>query len=1199
MSGMINKENSMVYLKSIDAIGFKSFADHTDVQFDKGVTAIVGPNGSGKSNITDAIKWVLGEQSAKSLRGSKMEDIIFSGAEHRNAQNFAEVQLKLDNKARKLQVDSDDIVVTRRLYRSGESEYYLNNDKARLRDITELFLDSGLGKEAFSIISQGRVDEILNAKPIDRRQILEESAGVLKYKKRKAESLQKLDQTEDNLTRVEDILYDLEGRVEPLKAEASSAKEYLKLSEEMKQSDVIVTVHDIDQYSEDNRELDVKLNDLKSQQADKEAKQAQINQYIQKQKSQRQHIDNDIEQLNYDLIKATEAYEKFTGQLNVLEERKRNQSETNARFEEELDNLNHELKNAQDEKNEITQLIETLKEKQKTLNNVIHELESQLYVSDEQHDEKLESIKNEYYELMSEQSDVNNDIRFLEHTIKENEAKKSRLDSRLVEAFNQLKALQSEIASTEQHHQATVKQLSNIEDQISRIEQQLSKAKQIQTEYEDKLYQAYRYTDKMRARIESLETQEEDYTYFFNGVKHVLKAKNDSLQGIHGAVAEVISVPSELTQAIETALGASLQHIIVDNEKDGRQAIQFLKQKGLGRATFLPLNVIKSRQLSHHIRQIAESTAGYINVASDAITVNAQYQAVVENLIGTTIIVDNLKHANELARAIQYKTRIVTLEGDIVNPGGSMTGGGARKTKSILSQKDELTTMRDQLKNYESQTKDFEKQLQNQKDDVEQLSETYFNLSQQYNEVKEQSHNEALALDRLKTQEAHIKDEHEEFEFEKNDGYQSENSRVTLNEKQARLSIIQGKLKQLETDIERYTQLSKEGKETTTQVQQQLNQKRSDLAVIKERIHAQKGALTRTDKQIATIHQQLTNVEDKIKLFNSDEMMGDQAFDKLQQEIKSKENSRQSITNQLKDLKKQRVDVNEDVEIHEVQLQECHQDLLSIESFYQDIKAQQSKLDVLIHHAIDHLNDEYQLTVERARDEFFSETPIESLRKKVKLTKMSIDELGPVNINAIEQFEELNERYTFLDEQRTDLREAKQTLEQIINEMDQEVKGRFKETFLQVQSHFTTVFQSLFGGGHAKLELTDDDYLSAGVDIIVQPPGKKLQHLSLLSGGERALSAIALLFAILKVRSAPFVILDEVEAALDEANVIRYAQFLKELSMQTQFIVITHRKGTMEYSDRLYGVTMQESGVSKLVSVNLNTIDEVMKEEQA
>ena len=406
-------------------------------------------------------------------------------------------------------------------------------------------------------------------------------------------------------------------------------------------------------------------------------------------------------------------------------------------------------------------------------------------------------------------------------------------------------------------------------------------------------------------------------------------------------------------------------------------------------------------------------------------------------------------------------------------------------------------------------------------------------------------------------------------------------------------------MKQLESDIERYTQLSKEGKASTHQTQQQLHQKQSDLAVVKERIKSQKQVYERLDKQLSDSERQKIEVNEKIKLFNSDEMMGKDAFEKLKEQIQQQENVRQNLNQQLSEIKQQRKDLNEKIEINESQLQKCHQDILSIENHYQDIKAKQSKLDVLINHAIDHLNDTYQLTVERARMEYDSDETIDNLRKKVKLTKMTIDELGPVNLNAIEQFEELNERYTFLNEQRTDLREAKETLEQIIHEMDKEVEGRFKTTFHAVQDHFTTVFKQLFGGGQAELRLTEDDYLSAGVDIIVQPPGKKLQHLSLLSGGERALSAIALLFAILKVRSAPFVILDEVEAALDEANVIRYAQYLNELSTETQFIVITHRKGTMEFSDRLYGVTMQESGVSKLVSVNLNTIDEVMKEEQA
>lgn len=1189
----------MVYLKSIDAIGFKSFADHTNVQFDKGVTAIVGPNGSGKSNITDAIKWVLGEQSAKSLRGAKMEDIIFSGAEHRKAQNFAEVKLKLDNHSQKLQIDSEELVVTRRLYRSGESEYYLNNDRARLKDIIDLFLDSGLGKEAFSIISQGRVDEILNAKPINRRQIIEESAGVLKYKKRKAESIQKLDHTEDNLNRVEDILYDLEGRVEPLKEEAAIAKEYKQLSKEMEQSDVIVTVSDIDHYTEDNQRLDERLNHLKSQQAEKEGQQAQINQLLQKYKGKRQQNDYDIEKLNYELVKATENYEQLSGKLNVLEERKKNQSETNARYEEELDNLESQIDSIKNEKAQNEKLLAELKNKQKQLNKEVQELESLLYISDEQHDEKLEEIKNSYYTLMSEQSDVNNDIRFLEHTINENEAKKSRLDSRLVEAFNQLKDIQQNITQTQKEYQSSKKSMEKVEQNIQQLEQQLTDSKRLLSEYENKLYQAYRYNEKLKSRIDSLATQEEDYTYFFNGVKHILKAKDKELRGIHGAVAEVINVPSEMTQAIETALGASLQHVIVDNEKDGRQAIQYLKQRGLGRATFLPLNVIQPRHVAADIKDVARGSHGFINIASDAINVSAKYQNIIENLLGNTIIVENLKHANELARAIRYRTRIVTLEGDVVNPGGSMTGGGARKTKSILSQKDELSTMRNQLEDYQRQTAEFERQFKEQKTQAEQLSEQYFSASQQYNNLKEQVHHHELELDRLKTQEAHLKNEHEEFEFEKNDGYQSDKSKETLKEKQNHLTEIQQQLKQLESDIERYTQLSKEGKASTHQTQQQLHQKQSDLAVVKERIKSQKQVYERLDKQLSDSERQKIEVNEKIKLFNSDEMMGKDAFEKLKEQIQQQENVRQNLNQQLSEIKQQRKDLNEKIEINESQLQKCHQDILSIENHYQDIKAKQSKLDVLINHAIDHLNDTYQLTVERARMEYDSDETIDNLRKKVKLTKMTIDELGPVNLNAIEQFEELNERYTFLNEQRTDLREAKETLEQIIHEMDKEVEGRFKTTFHAVQDHFTTVFKQLFGGGQAELRLTEDDYLSAGVDIIVQPPGKKLQHLSLLSGGERALSAIALLFAILKVRSAPFVILDEVEAALDEANVIRYAQYLNELSTETQFIVITHRKGTMEFSDRLYGVTMQESGVSKLVSVNLNTIDEVMKEEQA
>ena len=1188
----------MVYLKSIDAFGFKSFAEHTNVEFDEGVTAIVGPNGSGKSNITDAIKCVLGEQSAKSLRGAKMEDIIFSGAEHRKAQNYAEVRLRLDNHSGKLQVDQDEITVTRRLYRSGESEYYLNNDRARLKDIIDLFLDSGLGKEAFSIISQGRVDEILNAKPIDRRQILEESAGVLKYKKRKAASVQKLDQTEDNLNRVEDILYDLEGRVEPLREEAAIAKEYKHLTKEMEQSDVIVTVHDIESYNQNINELDTTLNQLKSKQEAKEAEKSQHARTIEKNKGERYRLDEVIESLNQRLVDATEAVEKYNGQLNVLEERQKNQSATNARFEEEQANLADQIAQLEEEKTQAQDQLQTLVTKQKDLTTEINKYESQLYVTDEQHDEKLEEIKDQYYTLISEQSDVNNDIRFLEHTIQENETKQSRLDSRLLDVYEQLKTIQADITQTQQNFDEAQGKLKKVERDLSQCEQQLTQTKAQQKEYEDKLHQAYRYNEKLKSRIDSLATQQEEYSFFFNGVKHILKAKNDKLTGIHGAVADVIQVPSQLTKAIETALGASLQHVIVNSEKDGRAAIQYLKQQGLGRATFLPLNVIQPRHLATDIYRTAQQATGFMSVAAEAINTDQQYEKVIQNLLGNTIIVDDLKNANALARDIKYRTRIVTLEGDIVNPGGSMTGGGDRKSKSILAQKDELTTLRQQLSDYQQQTTTFEQQYKALKTQSDELSEQYFTYSKDYNEVKKVAYEYELELDKLRKSEAHIKNEHEEFEFEKNDGYQSETSKATLQNKKKRLAEITEALAQLENDIEVYTKLSKEGKESVTQMQQQLHQKQSDMAVVKERLKGQRQTVERIDKQLQSATEQQSKVEEQIAFFNSEDMTGQKAFDNVRKNIEQSKAEKEQFTEQLNDVKAQRVTINEEIEANDIKLEEANRDILSIENRYQDIKAEQSRLDVLINHAIDHLSEQYQLTFERARDLYDNEEEIETLRKKVKLTKMSIEELGNVNLNAIEQFEEINERYTFLNEQRTDLREAKTTLEQIITEMDQEVKDRFKETFHAVQGHFEEVFKTLFGGGQAELRLTDDDYLAAGVDIIVQPPGKKLQHLSLLSGGERALSAIALLFAILKVRSAPFVILDEVEAALDEANVIRYANYLKNLSDQTQFIVITHRKGTMEYSDRLYGVTMQESGVSKLVSVNLNTIDDVMKEEQ-
>ncbi|UEX89348.1 chromosome segregation protein SMC [Staphylococcus ratti] len=1187
----------MVYLKSIDVLGFKSFAKPTQVQFDKGVTAIVGPNGSGKSNITDAIKWVLGEQSAKSLRGSKMEDVIFSGAKHRNAQNFAEVQLQLDNQKGLLNIDSETVTVTRRLYRSGESAFFINNERQRLKDVVELFLDSGLGKEAFSIISQGRVDEVLNAKPTDRRQIIEESAGVLKYKKRKAASEEKLGQTEENLNRVEDILYDLEGRVEPLKEEAAIAKEYLQLSDTLKDSDIRVTVYDIEAYQNQINTHDQSLNDLKSEQEKVQTKKSDVTRLIQKTKGERYQIDQSLETLNSKLITTTENVEKLTGQYKLIEERQKNQSQANARIEEEQETLTQQQQQIESQKTDVIATIESLKTQKQALVSEIHQLEAKCQSDDATSEADLESLKDQYYESITKQSEINNDIRFLERTIQEHKVKQSRLDSRLSEAYEQLKEAQKRISEIESQKTEKETQLNAVLKQNKQIEVKLADSKAAHKDSEDKLYQAYRYTDKLKSRIEGLRMRDNDMSYFYQGVKAVLNAKQ--LDGIHGAVAQNINVSAEMTVAIETALGASMQHIIVEDEGAARHAIHYLKQKKSGRATFLPLSVIKPKQLDTTLKQQASTQEGFVAIASEVVDTQKKYEAVIQNLLGRTIIANTIESANAIARRLQYKVRIVTLEGDVVNPGGSMTGGGAQQKQSILSQKQDLQRLETQLESYLTQTRALETQCQTHQQTQNELSEEYLKIQQQHNHLKHAIHDLSLEQDRHHEIEQRLKAEHEEFEFEMNDGYQSAQSEATLQAKKEEKAQIAAQLETLNHQIQTLTTQSKEDKEKQTTLQQTLHQKQSDLAVVKERLKSQQSEQRRLENDCASIATQQQRLVEQYELVNSDEVNDGTTLTALDDKIKAIQNEKSVLLEEQDTLRQQRLETEQLIESNEKALEASHQKLLSIENQYQDIKAAQSRLDVLIDHALTHLDEKYHMTFKYAHEHYATvDEDMSALRQKVKLTQMTIDELGPVNLNAIEQFEEVNERYTFLSTQRDDLREAKTTLEQIISEMDAEVTDRFSTTFHAVQKHFSDVFKVLFGGGEATLSLTDEDYLTAGVDIKVQPPGKKLQHLSLLSGGERALSAIALLFALLKVRSAPFVILDEVEAALDEANVVRYAQFLRDLSNETQFIVITHRKGTMEMCDRLYGVTMQELGVSRLVSVNLNTIDDVMKEEQ-
>lgn len=1180
----------MVYLKSIDAYGFKSFAEHTHVDFDNGVTAIVGPNGSGKSNITDAIKWVLGEQSAKSLRGSKMEDVIFNGSKERKKCQYAEVKLTLDNHSRKLNIDEDTITVERRLYRNGDSEYYLNKERTRLKSVLDLFLDSGLGKEAFSIISQGKVDEVLNAKPSDRRYLIEEAAGVLKYKKRKKEATQKLDETEQNLNRVEDIVFDLEVRVEPLREEAAIAEEYIALKEEMKKSDITVTVYDIESLNKDFKKLEQEIEHFQYQKEQKTNELDAMTFELNEKKKSRDQISNQIQNDNKALVEATETLERFTGQLEVLKERQKNSDATNERLEEEKQASQTRINKITEQIKEIDVELKEFKDRYQALVQEINGLEGQLSNQEGTFEEKIEQLKDRYYQLMTEQSDINNDIRFLEDKLATHQEKQSRLDGRQKEVYEELQRVWEDKSTYTEKLQSVEKELQETTEKYKADHKLLKSKEQAYKDTESKLYQAYRYTEQMKTRINTLKSMQDEYSGFYSGVKHVLKEK--SLNGIEGAVAEIIDTPSKLTTAIEIALGASLQHIIVQEEKDARLAIKYLKDKKLGRATFLPMNVVKKRFIPQSVIEQINDQQGFITVASEGVKYDEKYRNIVEHLLGSTIIAKDLETANQLARLIQFKHRIVTLDGDVITPGGAMTGGGKEKKASLLSQKDELKTTEDKYQNFMQQTTQIEENVKALKQEVQNIEQSLTETQEKGTELRAKEHEVTLQLDAVLAKEKRLKDENETFEFEKNDGYNFVKGQETLQEKQNKLVTIKQDIEKIDNEINQLNASLSHSKDSEKTIQNTLNEKRSNLAVEKERNRLKEQDKKRLKEDLNEYEYTLTKINDQIELINSDDFMGSGQFEKVESQIQLFTAKKQEIETKMMDDQDKYKSIQEEIEQIERDTQSMHQSISGLETGLQDMVSKHSKIDIMIEHQLTHLNETYQLTFEKAQSLYEMPEDISEARKTVKLTKMSIDELGHVNLNAIEQFKEVNERYTFLSDQRTDLLEAKETLEQVILEMDGEVSTRFKETFDEVNHHFGNVFKSLFNGGRAELQLTDKDILDAGVEIVVQPPGKNRQYLSLLSGGERALSAISLLFAILKARTAPFVILDEVEAALDEQNVIRYAEYLDQLKSETQFIVITHRKGTMSYADSLYGVTMQEAGISKLVSVNLKSIKE-------
>ncbi|WP_225999237.1 chromosome segregation protein SMC [Paenibacillus sp. BJ-4] len=1183
-----------MFLKRIELAGFKSFADKTEMEFVRGITAVVGPNGSGKSNISDGIRWVLGEQSAKSLRGGKMEDIIFAGSDARKAVNYGEVSLTLDNEDQALPLDFGEVTVTRRVHRSGDSEYFINRQSCRLRDITELFMDTGIGKEAYSIIGQGRIEEILSTRSEDRRGIFEEASGIVKYKSRKKEAVRKLDDTEQNLLRIHDLVSELEDQIGPLKEQSEKAIHYKELRSELKSKEISMYVYQIEQIHTSWSDATSKLALLQQEQLQLSTVVSRHDAMLESERNELRQLEEQVERLQSDLLQYSEATEKSEGYGELLKERTRN---LQANREQLILSLSTSEARHSDRKNELDQLNEKLS----ALIVELEELRERL--SDEEvkligvtggiSQEQEESLKGNLLELMNQMAQARNEIRY---TDQQKEALERRVN-RVSDESGKWEAQKVELDQRKKGLEAAIQKLGQeISSLRSGYIQGSEKYQALQKLLEESQGTIRKWEQKREAQISRRDTMKEmqdDFDGFMLGVKEVLKAsRKETLHGVHGAVAELIRVPEHLEQAMETALGASVQHIVMENESVSRQAISFLKQRQLGRATFLPMDVIRPRQIGAGERQIVENAEGFVGIGADLVQYDERYAGIIGSLLGNVVIARTLEDANRIAARCQYRYRVVTLEGDVVNAGGSMTGGSQfKKNANLLGRKRQLDQLDQDILDTEQQ---IARLRQSAVDTKRQLEETQIQLDElrQAGDVKRgEEQQTAMELKQLEHELRHVLEQLAASSQEKK-GFDQEIKELEAAREEAlvKLAALEEEEKKTHQAIHaaefarKANESAKEqlqGELTNLKVREgKLDQERFSLEEQLRRLRGDYDTLGKDSRQNKTL---LASIEADL-LTNEQESV--KQIENLNQYRLKKEEASQ----QLEFKRAARSSLSKKLEMAENETKEQRIQLKSVEELLRQTEIGVNRLDVELENVLKKLSDDYELSYELAKQRYPVPEDIEGTQAEVQRLKHGISELGEVNLGAIEEYQRVHERYTFLDEQKSDLVEAKTTLYQVIREMDDEMSKRFKSTFDAIRREFGTVFSKLFGGGRADLVLLDPErLLETGIDIVAQPPGKKLQNLQLLSGGERALTAMALLFAILHVKPVPFCVLDEVEAALDEANVVRFAQYLREFSQQTQFIVVTHRKGTMEESDVLYGVTMEEGGVSKLVSVKLDS----------
>ncbi|CAG5297356.1 chromosome condensation and segregation SMC protein [Streptococcus pneumoniae] len=1177
-----------MYLKEIEIQGFKSFADKTKVVFDQGVTAVVGPNGSGKSNITESLRWALGESSVKSLRGGKMPDVIFAGTESRKPLNYASVVVTLDNHDGFIKDAGQEIRVERHIYRSGDSEYKIDGKKVRLRDIHDLFLDTGLGRDSFSIISQGKVEEIFNSKSEERRAIFEEAAGVLKYKTRRKETESKLQQTQDNLDRLEDIIYELDNQIKPLEKQAENARKFLDLEGQRKAIYLDVLVAQIKENKAELESTEEELAQVQELLMSYYQKREKLEEENQTLKKQRQDLQAEMAKDQGSLMDLTSLISDLERKLALSklesEQVALNQQEAQARLAALEDKRNSLSKEKSDKESSLALLEGNLVQNNQKLNR----LEAELLAFSDDPDQMIELLRERFVALLQEEADVSNQL-----TRIENELENSRQLSQ--KQADQLEKLKEQLAIAKEKASQQKEELETAKEQVQKLladYQAIAKEQEEQkTSYQAQQSQLFDRLDNLKnkqARAQSLENILRNHSNFYAGVKSVLQEK-DRLGGIIGAVSEHLTFDMHYQTALEIALGASSQHIIVEDEESATKAIDFLKRNRAGRATFLPLTTIKARTISSQNQDAITVSPGFLGMADELVTFDTRLEAIFKNLLATTAIFDAVEHARAAARQVRYQVRMVTLDGTELRTGGSYAGGANRQNNSIFI-KPELEQLQKEIAADEASLRSEEAALKTLQDQMATLTERLEVIKSQGEQARIQEQGLSLAYQQTSQQVEELetlwKLQEEEIDRLSEGDWQADKEKC-----QDRLAAIASDKQNLEAEIEeiksnknaiqeRYQNLQEELAQARLLKTELQGQKRYEVADI-ERLGKELDNLDFEQEEIQRLLQEKVDNLEKVDT----ELLSQQAEEaktqktNLQQGLIRKQFELDDIEGQL-----------DDIASHLDQARQQNEEWIRKQT---RAEAKKEKVSERKRYLQSQLTDQYQISYTEALEKAHELENLNLAEQEVQDLEKAIRSLGPVNIEAIDQYEEVHNRLDFLNSQRDDILSAKNLLLETITEMNDEVKDRFKSTFEAIRESFKVTFKQMFGGGQADLILTEGDLLTAGVEISVQPPGKKIQSLNLMSGGEKALSALALLFSIIRVKTIPFVILDEVEAALDEANVKRFGDYLNRFDKDSQFIVVTHRKGTMAAADSIYGVTMQESGVSKIVSVKLKDLESI------